>query len=239
MEKIYAPYVLYKDNSGFIYETKLLEEIDLQQLLNNNGYINTYYGERLKIESINGNFINGNIIFVKEGKITEVSIDNIIENATNLFTSLAYEAINAPYMNYKRDVNDTSKAEDIAAILKNFGYNVDLENNKKFNKEDYLKISKELSHYYSIHIGLEDKEKNEYLRDIKRITLALNTIIAENDGIDYTPADAPKKHFMTDSVEENGETKYYFKSTNSILYDAKNFKSLVLLKNNRTQKNKI
>lgn len=239
MEKIYAPYVLYKDNSGFIYETKLLEEIDLQKLINNNGYINTFYGEKVKVESINGNFINGNIIFIKEGEILEVPIDNIIEKATNLFTSLAYESINAPYMNYKRDANDTSKAEDIAAILKNFGYNVDLENNKKFNKEDYLKSSKELSHYYSIHIGLEDKEKNEYLRDIKRITLALNTIIAENGGIDYTPEDAPKKHFMTDSFEENGEEKYYFRSTNSILYDAKNFKSLILLKNNKTQKNKI
>lgn len=239
MNIIYAPYVIYKDESGFYNETKFTNDIDFNILEKQNGVVTSYYDELVKVEAINGILSNNNIILVRDNKMVELSFNELEKKATNLFIQLAKEAINGEYMDYKRDDKDWSIAQNIAEILKNFGETIDLEDKKEFNKENYLKLAKELSFYYSLHVPMENKEIHNYIREIRNVTTCINTILATNDVLDYTPKEAPYKHFRVNDVEnEDGETDHYFDYSRVELFESKNFYSLQILNSCKQKANK-
>lgn len=239
MTKIYAPYVIYKDESGFYNETKFINDIDFDILEKQNGLVTSYYDDEVKVEAINGVLSNNNIILIRDNKMVELSFNELENKVTDLFIQLAKESIHAEYMDYKRDDKDWSIAQDIAEILKNFGETIDLEDKKEFNKENYLKLAKELSFYYSLHVPMENKEIHNYIREIRNVTTCINTILAVNDVLDYTPEEAPYKHFRVNDVEnEDGETDHYFNYSRAELMDSKHFPSLQVLNSSKQKANK-
>lgn len=241
MEKIYVPYIIYQTDSGFYSETKLQKELAINELVNNNGIITSFYDEEIKAAGLNGVLSeNGNNILVKDGKIIEITQEEVTKKITDLFTKLSYEAINAEYMDYKRDENDISMAENIATMLNNFGYKVNLEEKKKFDQDNYLNTAKELSLYTSIHLPLAEKELMHYIHEVKKTTIALNTILAVNNVLPFTPDDAPHRQFYINSYEdENGNTCNSFQYSSLDLFEARNFRSLHALKAKNKNKPKI
>lgn len=239
MEKVYVPYIIYKESSGFFNETKFQAELNIDELLKNDGIVTSFYDEQVKVECLNGVLSeNGNHILIKDGKAVEITQDEIVKKITDLFTKLSYEAINAKYMDYKRDDKDISNAENIAVMLSNFGYKVDLNEKRTFNEENYLNLAKELSLYTSIYLPLANKETMHYIHEIKKTTMALNTTLAVNDVLKFTADDAPARQFSINSYEDaDGNNVYSFNYSSLDLIEARTFRSLYILNATKNKNN--
>lgn len=228
MEKIYAPYVLYKNLDGFYNETKLLKEINFEELLKNKSVIESYYGDEIKVESINGIFEDNKVIFIENNSPVLVSVEDVIKETTKTFISLLSECINAKYMDYKRYEEDLSFEDKIVLILKNFNVEIDINNKIDFNEDKYLNLAKKLSHYCQIYIN-EVKFQN-YLKEVCKVTQIVNTFLAQNETLNILPKDAHHRSFNIDEVENSsGVREYYFKNSENSLYDHINFYTLKLM----------
>ncbi len=235
MNKIYAPYIIYKENSGFYNETKFHDDIDVDEFIKNKGIITSYYGYKVKAECINGVLSEkGNNIIVNDGKLVEITQDEVVKKITDLFIKLSYEAINAKYMDYKRDDKDVSIAENIAVMLNNFGYKVDLNDKKEFNEENYLTLAKELSLYTFIHMPNVEKDCKIYINKIKSVIRALNTTLAVNDVLNCDANDSPSHQFNIDSYENcDGILIKNFKYSSLEFYEARAIQPLSITNNKK------
>lgn len=239
MEKIYAPYVIYKNSNGFYNETKLLKEINFEELLKNKGLIESYYGDQIKVNSINGIFENNKIIFIENNVPVLVSIEDVVKETTKAFISLLSECIHAKYMDHKRYEEDLSFKEKVVLILRNFNVEIDTNNKKVFNEDEYLNLAKKLSHYCQIYIN-EVKVQN-YLKEVFNVTKIVNTFLAQNETLKILPEDAHYRSFNIEESENNdGVMEYYFKNSEGSLYDHINFNTLKIMnKVDNKIKNKI
>ncbi len=217
MNKIYAPYLIYKDKDGYYKETKYHADIDFDILEKNSGIIEGFYNEDVKVEAVNGNFSNNNFIFIKDNKPLEVSQDFVLNNLRNLFIEILKEFSKSNYLDYKKDEDYISLKEQISKILINFNEKIDSNNIKNFNEAAYLNKVKEISLYNSLTFPLENKKENLYSKQIKVVIKSLNTILAANEEINIDPEDASEKYFnLTIINDENGDFKKFFKYSSSI-----------------------
>lgn len=216
MNKIYAPYLIYKDKDGYYKETKYNSEIDFDVLEKNSGIIENFYNEPVKVEAIN-DFRNNNFILIKDNKPLEVSKEFVLNNLRNLFIEILKEFSKSKYIDYKKDDDFISFKEQISKILINFNEQIDLNNINYFNENNYLNKVKEISLYTSLSFPLEYKMENLYSKQIKVVIKSLNTILAVNEEIKVDPENASEKYFnLTVKNDENGDFKKVFKYSNLI-----------------------
>lgn len=216
MNKIYAPYLIYKDKDGYYKETKYNSEIDFDVLEKNSGIIESFYNETVKVEAIN-DFRNNNFILIKDNKPLEVSKEFVLNNLRNLFIEILKEFSKSKYIDYKKDDDFISFKEQISKILINFNEQIDLNSINDFNENNYLNKVKEISLYTSLSFPLEYKMENLYSKQIKVVIKSLNTILAVNEEIKVDPENASEKYFnLTVKNDENGDFKKVFKYSNSI-----------------------
>lgn len=82
MTELYVTYVLYKDKNGFYNETKICREVDLEDIIEKNGLIESFYGENVYVESFNGLNKDNQIIFIKNNSLFYVPISDVVKEIT-------------------------------------------------------------------------------------------------------------------------------------------------------------
>lgn len=216
MNKIYAPYLIYKDQNGFYNETKYHSDIDFDVLEKNSGIIDSFYGEKILVKAINGNLINDKFIFIENSKPLEISKEFVLQKSKEIFIEILKEFSNYKYIDYKKNKDDISFKEKILKIFNAFNLDIKFDHKNKFDKKKYLDNVKEISLYTSLSFPLENKQEILYLKKIKNIVKSLNTILAIEE-IKIDPEKVSEKYFnLTISTNENGELKKIFKYSSEI-----------------------
>lgn len=208
MKNIYAPYLTYKKLNGFSYQTKFLKELNFKYLIENNGFVESHYGEKIKVTSVVGAFEDNKIIFIEDNKPVLLSTDFIVKEATINFKYLLNEAVKANYMDYKRYENDLTFKEKVILILKNLNLELNIEK-EEFDEDKYLNFAKNISHLSLLF--LNDTKKENYLKEISKIVKIVNTFLAKNGSLKISPDDSLDMFFNIDKeYEAEGIVKYYF-----------------------------